>query len=329
MKKITDHKYIIIVSLVSLLLAPFTGPLVRETVNEITGRGIILKTDEHNIPLVDYGTKMGESIGVHYNAALVSQRAFQEFELIRLNPRHKINGFWKCVHRLHQMIIENSEFAHIPHSYNYPEYKVKKGWESGMTQAQVMQVFLRAFYLKKDSTYLDKCEALLNRFEYPIEEGGFTIKIDSTHWWYEEYADNNRNSSPRVLNGMMYALVGLHEYGTEQKSEKAMFYYQNGMNALLDALDQYDMEGGSYYDNRQKPADKKYHQVHLDLLMILNNIEDHPKLETYIQKWGIIETKEPLSSKIFNLSNLAAFILIALLGRFVIYIIERDKRDPY
>lgn len=113
------------------------------------------------------------------------------------------------------------------------------------------------------------------------------VKKDSdTSWWYEEYvADNVGAEESRVLNGMLFALIGVYEYYKYTDDADAKLIFDKGINNVKENLAKYDDgKGSSYYDILHTPPDK-YHLIHVDLLNKLYDITGEEIFREYSEKW--------------------------------------------
>lgn len=82
------------------------------------------------------------------------------------------------------------------------------GWVSALAQGQALSLLVRAWEITGDSGYLDAGRAALGAFSRPVEEGG-VLRFWRGHPFYEEYPTVGPSL---VLNGFLFALVGLHEF---------------------------------------------------------------------------------------------------------------------
>lgn len=129
-----------------------------------------------------------------------------------------------------------------------------------------------------------KCaKKLLNSFFVEVKDGGVTYKTSQNGWWYEEYADNGGKDS-RVLNGMMFAVLGIHEYYEYTNDSDAKYLFDQGILSLKMSISKYDNNGHSYYDILKNPPEK-YHKVHKQLDM-LYNITNEEIFKEYRDKWA-------------------------------------------
>lgn len=206
---------------------------------------------------------------------------------------------------------------------------MKVPWRSAMNQGRAMEAFTLAFLHTGDSTFLLLAKTSMNTLYTEIKNGGVTI-IDSTGFWYEEYADDGAVES-RVLNGMMVVLIGLKTYYKVSEDPSAIFLFDKGVNALEKTLPRYDNNGFSYYDIQQKEASMWYHKFHIELLDYLYHETGNQIFMDYRDKWAEKGTisypgmviKEPSNIRyftaagIFILPTLFLFALFALLNRAI------------
>lgn len=93
-----------------------------------------------------------------------------------------------------------------------------------MAQGVGVQVLLIAYNLTKDDKYMIVAESAMKSFNKEVKLDGVTYK-DKEGWCYEEYASPHWNKEPRVLNGFIFALLGINDYlqgNKRRKCEKAL-----------------------------------------------------------------------------------------------------------
>ena len=192
-------------------------------------------------------------------------------------------------------------------------------WRSGMAQGLALQVMVRAHRHTDDQGYLETGRVLLRAFFAEVREGGVTYRSPEKGWWYEEYADEGGKES-RVLNGMMYALLGIYEYYNYTEDADAKYLFDQGVLALKSNLADYDNHGYSFYDALGNTV-TKYHKVHVDLLSDLYDITGEELFESYSQRWGEHdspprEAKPPFLIRLITKPTKTGFAV--LLGNFVL-----------
>lgn len=98
-------------------------------------------------------------------------------------------------------------------------------------------------------------------------------------------ADNVGAEESRVLNGMLFALIGVYEYYKYTDDADAKLIFDKGINNVKENLAKYDDgKGSSYYDILHTPPDK-YHLIHVDLLNKLYDITGEEIFREYSEKW--------------------------------------------
>lgn len=109
---------------------------------------------------------------------------------------------------------------------------------------------------------------------------------------YEEYP----TSPPSfVLNGFIYALLGLYDLKTlapRNEAKEATLLFNEGMLSLKNMLLLYDMGSGTSYDLRHftlkvapNIARWDYHATHVNQLLLLSTIDPDPLFATTAERW--------------------------------------------
>ena len=216
--------------------------------NKIYLNNVKFVVDEDGIPLVNYGFIGGKYVGEQRNPVTTSHKIFEYY----LDYKDSSNVIVKqYVVNNANWIVSNSKiqgnYSMLYYNFSWPIYDMPDPWRSGMAQGLAIRALGNAHEITNDSRYLDTSDLLLNSFFVEIKNGGVTYKTPDDGWWYEEYAHENGKES-KVLNGMMHALIGIHEYYLYTNEPKAKFLFEKGVLALKKDLPSYDIEGYSYYD---------------------------------------------------------------------------------
>ena len=87
--------------------------------------------------------------------------------------------------------------------------------------------------------------------------------------WFEKFADKT-NKKPKVLNGMMFAVLGLYDIAKHSEDsyvqKKAKALARVGTDSILELLPRFDLGRWSAYDILGKKASKHYHEIHVEQL---------------------------------------------------------------
>ncbi len=274
-------------SLVSHLPLPLLIQLVtfykktKKTVSKINQYKIEL--DKKGIPYVKYGKISGKHIGKQRNPVAVSQYALMYYE----NFKEKKNNEQKkyllnCADWILENGVKNIDSIFLEYNFPWPKYNLEKPWRSGMAQGQSIQALVKAHEVSKETKYLNFAKLLLNAFYIEVKDGGVTYK-NNEGWWYEEFASKNGPNS-KVLNGMIFAMLGIYEYYKYTNDENAKLLFEKGRDALIKELPKFDNKGFSNYDLLGNLS-RHYHQVHIDLLEKLYSITKDKIFMEYCEKW--------------------------------------------
>ena len=292
-----------------------------------------IEYDESGIPIVDYGYRGDGHIGDQRNPVTISQAAltyYSEYE--RGNESCQIL-FMNCANWLVENSVSHDDYAILEYRFDWPTYNMTAPWRSGMAQGRALQVLIRAHNVSNDSVYLDTAKRLLNSFSVVVEDGGVTYKTSEDGWWYEEYADEG-GTEPRVLNGMMYTLLGINEYYDYTKDPDAKHLFDEGVIALEESLPDYDANGYSYYDILGNPS-MGYHATHIRQLNDLYEITNIEIFKDYRDRWQsyeelpffvrLVRNPTKMGVAVF-LGNFVTAILVLEVAMFAVLKLKKRKR---
>jgi len=236
-------------------------------------------TDVSGVPYVDYYPLNGITAGKQYNATIVCNYALN---YLAMNQK---DSFFNCVHWLEKNLTHRAGAAFYDFNWQQPWYdSVGVPFTSGMTSGLAISVFTSAYQLTHQPRYLENIRSLCRGFYLNISKGGFTIDVNNG-WWYEEIADTAMHT-PMILDGHIYALLGVYRYWEISHDDTARMIFDKGVAALQQYLPAYDAgDGWAYYDKYHKKADKKYQHILMNQMKQLGEITGIPLFITYEQKW--------------------------------------------
>jgi len=264
----------------------FSGPAER-FLNIMTGYGFKDKDAEYaadGVPVVSLRRLMKK----YYNPVSVANAGISYYDNWQKNRgKNQFQFFLNCADSLvSNLKIRDAgpnKFGVWEHGYPW-SYNLTPPWISALAQGFGIQLLGRAFSATGDPKYKDAAELALEAFFVDVSAGGVTYKDRENEWWYEEYV--GKGAVPvRVLNGMMYALLSLDEYGRGSGSDKAKDLFVKGLASLKKNLSSFDAGWWSCYDNLGLVATRHYHAVHLDLLKKLSEKTNDRYLAEIYQKW--------------------------------------------
>lgn len=252
--------------------------------------GFRIFLDENGLPWSDYGNYKGMDIGVQnsilyvsewglllwkkwiYNddIILLSSRWWKKIEDRKYHPRSKEQAekqILHCASWLVDRIISNGYFAVWVHPYEM-SFGMKPGWASAHSQAVALQLISRACELQPKIEFDKNISLLLKAFEVPVSEGGLRDTGPGREWWFTKFAQKN-SKAPRVLNGMLFALMALLDISNRHGSQFAADLYNKGAKEVLEKIDNFDSGGWTLYDDAGKLSSRHYHKIVVKQLKLL------------------------------------------------------------
>ncbi|CAH2274534.1 D-glucuronyl C5-epimerase [Pelobates cultripes] len=169
---------------------------------------------------------------------------------------------------------------------------LEPGWYSAMAQGQAISTLVRAYLLTKEQRYLESALKATAPFKLNSEKHGVKAVFMNKYDWYEEYPTT---PSSFVLNGFIYALLGLYdlkETAEEKQGKEASLLFERGMESLRAMLPLYDTGSGSIYDLRHfmlgtapNLARWDYHTTHINQLQLLASVDGSPIFKDFARRW--------------------------------------------
>ncbi|UCF07712.1 MAG: hypothetical protein JSW28_08735 [Thermoplasmata archaeon] len=330
------HSAILSVAVIcALILCNFTEDISTDII-KASYSGIVKRddnlilVDESGIPTVDYGYVEGVYIGKQKNPVTTSQKGLSYHYYYQKGDESARQLFLNCADWLVDNAVSYDNYSLLEYDFQWPKYDMTSPWRSSMAQGQALQVLIAADALTGDEKYLDCAKSLLNSFFVEVADGGVTYKSERDGWWYEEYADEGGKES-RVLNGMMFAVLGIYDYYEYTGDEDALFLFNQGVTSLERNIHRYDNNGDSYYDILGNPS-LHYHSAHIYLLDRLYTITNIDTFKEYRDKWENYED-HPFTVQLFlspTKMRLAIFagnlIAIFLALEFSILVLRKGKK---
>ena len=161
----------------------------------------------------------------------------------------------------------------IWHHFKFPFYEdFPEEWVGGLAQGLTISALIRMYEKTKDKTYLKGALLAYKGLKFCIKD-----------YWIYEYP-----GVPSVLNGNLYALLGIWDLIKYFKIEETKRFFFKIENNISSNLSQYDIKyGWSYYDLVKKlPATRFYHKVHVALLKTLGSYTKDDVLLNYSLSWS-------------------------------------------
>ncbi|MBP7240896.1 D-glucuronyl C5-epimerase family protein [Amaricoccus sp.] len=265
--------------------------------------------DANGVPYSDYGTYRGLVIGRQRSILAVAERGLWYWnELLRGGePPVLLSYDWTrwpenfaefrpsdeaearrmltcCADWLLAGLQRRGGFAVWVYSYPF-SYETGPGWRSSHAQAVGAQLLVRAAETTGNIAYVEPLGDLVAAFRVEIAAGGLSTRTQGGNLWFEKMADVG-NQQPKVLNGLLFTILGLRDVGERAPSSAAMELAGRGMEAALELLHRFDLGDWSAYDIHGRRASPHYHAIHVKQLAILSAIDPafaawHARFESY------------------------------------------------
>lgn len=248
---------------------------------------IIKKLDYYGIPLVYYADIVGgKAIGFQRNPVTTVAQANEFYGLYKSNNNESAKTYFlNNVNYLVNNAVQKEKYALLQYNFPKPDYNLGSKWYSALANGQALQALIKAHEITQDWRYLIAAKSLLNAFFIEVKDGGITHKDSPNDWWYEEYASNSKYAKPpRVLNGMLFAVLAIYDYYKYTNDADAKLLFDKGVNSIKKELSKYNNNGYSYYDIFGNPPGK-YHQTHVILTKKIYDITGEPIFKQYSELW--------------------------------------------
>ncbi|QPK81693.1 hypothetical protein G7Y41_02330 [Schaalia sp. ZJ405] len=170
-------------------------------------------------------------------------------------------------------VIDGSRWFEYQFEHSRGELRMDVPWVSGMAQGMVLSVLSRMYDITHDDKYIPLMREIFQSFSVQKSTEGhwFTNLMkcpdsSSECMYFEEYPAAVDSQNTHVVNGHMYAIIGLYDYYRITKDALAASYINAGSYAQLHSLDLYRNPGApSYYamtnfGHKTWGAPEKYHE---------------------------------------------------------------------
>lgn len=171
-----------------------------------------------------------------------------------------------------------------PLPFALPIYYAPQPYLSALTQGNVISVFVRAYQLTKDETFLHAATRATRTFEADILDGGVNTPIDDNGIFFETVAVY---PAAHILSGDILALLGLYEYVIITNDKRIEDLIQRNITALHTLFDEFDTGYWTRYDLLHKRlASRFYHSLHVTLIEALAKYSGCEHCAALAQRWS-------------------------------------------
>lgn len=248
-------------------------------------RGVLrfLLQDENGVVLTDYGDAFGGA-GVQYNPQSVAYTAQILFALFSEGYEYLKDDFFAQANWLVHNAEERDGFLTWTYDFPNASFGAPAPWTSGMAHGRILTTLILAHSLTGAIDFLETAEASLGAFEASMAEGGVRTESDDLAGaWYEEVAGPDVASS-KILNGHIFALVGLRDYALYTGSQRAWELYMDGEIAVAHLLPLFDAGHISRYDLAGH-VHCKYNRIHARQLNWLAGVTGRELYKKYADRF--------------------------------------------
>ncbi|WP_370158987.1 D-glucuronyl C5-epimerase family protein [Limimaricola soesokkakensis] len=170
---------------------------------------------------------------------------------------------------------ERNGAIYFPFQFPWHQDNLQPPWYSAMAQGQMLQLVCRRMNLTNDFSRQDLAERIFRSFTHLRRLGSGDIgvtHIDSEGYlWLEEYPYPNFNKL--VLNGHIFALLGIYEYWISSRSPLAERIIKGALLTVQRYLPEFRNPGwSSSYNLWDHLLIRNYHQTHIMQLELLYRV---------------------------------------------------------
>jgi hypothetical protein len=168
--------------------------------------------------------------------------------------------------------------------FDLPLYGPVAPWISAMAQGQGLSLLLRASRLLRRPAYEEASHHAVRAFYHSMDEGGVARTFPDGSLAFEEYTTAEPSL---VLNGMLFALLGLHDYAENFNDARAQERFDAGLAGVKANLWRYDTGYWNHYDlhRSRRLTSPDYMRIHIQLLRIFAGLVEDEYFAGVAQKW--------------------------------------------
>jgi len=238
--------------------------------------------DDNGLPQVNYG----KHIGLRYNAITISQYGL--YHISRWG-KYKNEQSKELAIKCADWLIENvNDWHHNTKAWIFdfklPLYGPQPPWISGMAQGEAVSLLLRAYLIHKNELYLQTARQAIKVFQYKVTDFGVVEYLEDGLVVFQEYP---AVPAPHVLNGHVFALFGVYDYGVFFNDPAMINLADKGAQTLLQHWEKWDAGFWTRYDlyKVKRLTSPMYHELHVRQMRVLANLFDENKFTIIANRW--------------------------------------------
>lgn len=245
---------------------------------------------ENGVPLTNLKLiGLGKTDRYEYHPTPIIQYGIANWNsFLKQNKESQRDSVLSCADWVSKTIVESNEQPYLGIRIPFPHksFGLKSHWVSGMVQGQALSLLLRANEIESKASYYNALEKCLESLVQPKKYGG-VAQIDD-HEFFVEEAGNLK-----ILNGFLYALIGLIEYHSVFANATTAGLISKGLNYIHNHIHDYDLGWWSKYclGLPYSVSDNYYHKVHIKQLETIDRLLQKSDFKDIIDKWKAYELK--------------------------------------
>jgi len=224
--------------------------------------------DSSGIIMRDY-----EDQGIHYHPVLLATYALRLYDSYYVSRAEDARGRFLLYA---DWLVDNLKPWGDGWAWVYdvpnPSFGARGQWISGMAQGLGIAVLAQAWAITGEHQYLNAADQAMDVFELNLSAGGVLTLLPDGGWWYEEVASPDTESS-LILNGCIFAVIGLGYYADIVNDTRARHLYEAGVQGIRELLPDFDGYYSSLYcllpAGELRPTGDYYNIVHVQQLLEL------------------------------------------------------------
>jgi len=235
--------------------------------------------NEEGIIVLPYAPPIGDQINPE--AAFIHALALHDDYLLKGRPERR-DEFMFVADYFYRRQTEDGDWQYL---FDWPGSKAP--WTSALAQGRGASVMLRAFLLSGEERFRTAAIKALDKFDKPLEEGGYQAIHPLTGLpYYEEYPSRPIG----VMNGFMASLLGCWEVAHWLGEEKARQLFDQGIVSLIAMTPHYLTSWWSVYDRNPDVKSPnyntpRYHRLVLSYFEILAVLSGNEEIAAQRDEW--------------------------------------------
>lgn len=240
-----------------------------------------LELDQAGVPMRRY-----RLLGAQVNPLFIAWWGLHHLErAAREGVERHLDVFQRQVVWLRANAVIRADGAALwPCAFDWQEgrARLRGPWFSAMYQGAIMSALVRGYRLTRDEKLLDLAVAATRVFGLDVMAGGVRTS-EAGIVLYEEYPVR---PLPRVLDGFLVSLLGLHDVAVETGNREVRRLFEDGVAGLERQIHWWDFRGKwSWYGAHGYLCPPQYHTFNRVLLLVLHELTRSAVLAEVARAW--------------------------------------------